>query len=89
MWTGTVPHYTILPYRAHLAVVVALVAAGVVASAQGGRRAVTLIVTGGTVLTENDVRQVMSSGAIAINGTDIVTSARLPRSRRVNSDPDH
>jgi len=58
--------------RAHLAVVAALVAATVVASAQGGRRAVTLIVTGGTVLTENDVRQVLSPGAIAINGTDIV-----------------
>ena len=58
--------------RAHLAVVAALVAATVVASAQGGRRAVTLIVPGGTVLTENDVRQVLSPGAIAINGTDIV-----------------
>ena len=73
MWTGTVPHYTISArMRAHLAVVAALVAATVVASAQGGRRAVTLIVTGGTVLTENDVRQVLSPGAIAINGTDIV-----------------
>jgi len=58
--------------RAHLAIVAALVAATVVASAQGGRRAVSLIVIGGTVLTENDIRQVLAPGAVAINGTDIV-----------------
>ena len=58
--------------RAHLALVAALMAATVVASAQGGRRAVSLIVTGGTVLTENDMRQVLAPGAVAINGTDIV-----------------
>src|SRR6476620_6501315 len=73
MWTGTVPHYTISArMRAHLAVVAALLAATIVASAQGGRRAVSLIVTGGTVLTENDLRQVLTPGAIAINGSDIV-----------------
>ena len=58
--------------RAHLAVVLALLATTVVASAQGPRRAVSLVVIGGTVLTENDTRQVLSPGAIAINGTDIV-----------------
>ncbi|HEX7942849.1 MAG TPA: amidohydrolase family protein, partial [Gemmatimonadaceae bacterium] len=58
--------------RAHLAVVLALVAASIVASAQGARRAVSLIVSGATVLTENDARQVFSPGAVAINGTDIV-----------------
>ncbi|HUR33679.1 MAG TPA: amidohydrolase, partial [Vicinamibacterales bacterium] len=58
--------------RAHLAVVLALVAATVVASAQGARRAVSLVVIGGTVLTENDARQVLSPGAVAINGSDIV-----------------
>src|SRR3954451_16219200 len=73
MWTGTVPHYTISArMRAQLAVVLALVAATVVASAQGGRRAVSLVVTGGTVLTENDLRQVIAPGAVAINGSDIV-----------------
>src|SRR5690349_6501630 len=73
MWTGTVPHYTISHrMRAHLAVVLALVAASIVASAQGARRAVSLIVSGATVLTENDARQVFSPGAVAINGTDIV-----------------
>ncbi|MEQ1730108.1 MAG: amidohydrolase family protein [Vicinamibacterales bacterium] len=58
--------------RASLAVVLALVAAMVVASAQGARRAVSLVVIGGTVLTENDTRQVLSPGAVAINGSDIV-----------------
>ncbi|MBS1818893.1 MAG: amidohydrolase [Acidobacteria bacterium] len=58
--------------RAQFAVVVALVAATVVASAQGARRAVSLVVIGGTVLTQNDTRQVFSPGAVAINGTDIV-----------------
>ena len=73
MWTGTAPHYTIsFCMRAHLAVVLALLATTVVASAQGARRAVSLVVIGGTVLTENDTRQVLSPGAIAINGTDIV-----------------
>jgi 5-methylthioadenosine/S-adenosylhomocysteine deaminase len=58
--------------RAHLAVVLALTAATVVGSAQGGRRTVSLVVIGGTVLTENDSRQVLSPGAVAINGSDIV-----------------
>jgi 5-methylthioadenosine/S-adenosylhomocysteine deaminase len=58
--------------RAHVAVVVALLAATVVASAQGARRAISLVVIGGTVLTENDTRQVLSPGAVAINGSDIV-----------------
>jgi 5-methylthioadenosine/S-adenosylhomocysteine deaminase len=58
--------------RAYLALVVALVAATVVASAQGARRAVSLVIVGGTVLTQDDMRQVLSPGAIAVNGTDIV-----------------
>ena len=58
--------------RAHFAVALALLATTAVASAQGARRAVSLVVIGGTVLTENDTRQVLSPGAIAINGTDIV-----------------
>lgn len=58
--------------RASLAVLLALVAATVVTSAQGARRAVSLVVIGGTVLTENDTRQVLSPGAVAINGSDIV-----------------
>jgi len=58
--------------RASFAVVLAFVAATVVTSAQGSRRAVSLVVIGGTVLTENDTRQVLSPGAVAINGSDIV-----------------
>jgi 5-methylthioadenosine/S-adenosylhomocysteine deaminase len=58
--------------RAPIAVVLAFVAATVVATAQGARRAVSLVVTGGIVLTQNDTRQVLSPGALAINGSDIV-----------------
>jgi 5-methylthioadenosine/S-adenosylhomocysteine deaminase len=61
--------------RAQAAIVLALVAATVVASAQGGRRAVSLIVTGGIVLTQNDTRRVLSPGAVAIDGSDIVDVA--------------
>jgi 5-methylthioadenosine/S-adenosylhomocysteine deaminase len=58
--------------RAHLALLVALVAATIALSAQGSRRPVSLIVIGGTVLTQNDVRQVLSPGAVAISNSDIV-----------------
>jgi 5-methylthioadenosine/S-adenosylhomocysteine deaminase len=39
---------------------------------QPARRAITIVVTGGTVVTENAARQIVSPGAIAIDGTDIV-----------------
>lgn len=58
--------------RASVALVLALVATTVAMSAQGGRRNISLIVTGGTVLTENDTRQIFSPGSVAINGSDIV-----------------
>ena len=58
--------------RAHFAVVLALVAATSVAFAQGVRRPVSLVVIGGTVLTEDDTRRVFSPGAVAISGSDIV-----------------
>jgi 5-methylthioadenosine/S-adenosylhomocysteine deaminase len=51
-----------------LLVVLALV--GV--SAQPGRRRVALIVTGGTVLTQNATHRILAPGAVAIDGTDIV-----------------
>jgi 5-methylthioadenosine/S-adenosylhomocysteine deaminase len=63
--------------RAQLAVVLALVAATVAVSAQNARRTVSLIVIGGTVLTQNDTRQVFSPGAVAINGSDIVDVGAL------------
>jgi len=58
--------------RASVALVLALVAATVAMSAQSARRNISLIVTGGTVLTENDTRRIFSPGAVAINGSDIV-----------------
>jgi 5-methylthioadenosine/S-adenosylhomocysteine deaminase len=36
------------------------------------RRAVSLVVTGGTVVTQNGARQVLAPGAIAIDGADIL-----------------
>jgi len=41
-------------------------------SAQPARRRVSLIVTGGTVLTQNAARRILAPGALAIDGTDIV-----------------
>ncbi|MEQ1911772.1 MAG: amidohydrolase [Vicinamibacterales bacterium] len=58
--------------RAQFALLLALVAATVALSAQGPRRSVSLVVIGGTVLTENDTRQIISPGAVAISGADIV-----------------
>jgi 5-methylthioadenosine/S-adenosylhomocysteine deaminase len=53
------------------ALVVALLATAVV-SAQPARRNISLMVIGGTVITENASRQVLSPGAVAIDGADIV-----------------
>jgi len=44
----------------------------VVLSAQPARRSVTLVVTGGTVITQNAAHTILAPGAIAISGTDIV-----------------
>ena len=41
-------------------------------SAQPARRRVSLIVTGGTVLTQNAAHRILAPGALAIDGTDIV-----------------
>src|SRR4051794_13759196 len=41
-------------------------------SAQPARRRVSLVVTGGTVLTQNASHQILTPGAVAIEGTDIV-----------------
>ena len=42
------------------------------AAAQPARRAVTLVVVGGTVITQNAARDIISPGAVAIDGTDII-----------------
>ncbi|HMF60121.1 MAG TPA: amidohydrolase family protein, partial [Vicinamibacterales bacterium] len=51
---------------------VALLAAASVAFAQPARRTVSLIVTGGTVVTVDPAARVLSPGAVAIDGRDIV-----------------
>jgi 5-methylthioadenosine/S-adenosylhomocysteine deaminase len=73
MWTGTVPHYTIFPLmRAGWALVVlTAVAAHFAASAQAPR-SISLVVTGGTVLTQNGSRQILAPGAIAIDAAEIL-----------------
>jgi 5-methylthioadenosine/S-adenosylhomocysteine deaminase len=52
-------------------VVIALLALAAV-SAQPAKRRVALVVSGGTVLTQNAAHRVLSPGAVAIEGTDIV-----------------
>jgi len=49
-----------------------IVAAAGVLGAQAARRPVALVVTGGTVVTENTAHRVLAPGAVAIDGTDIV-----------------
>ncbi len=56
----------------HLVAAVVALATVVVVSAQPARRRVSLIVTGGTVLTQNAAHTILSPGAIAIDKTDIV-----------------
>ena len=53
------------------AVVIASLALGVL-SAQPAKRRVSLIVSGGTVLTQNAAHRILAPGALAIEGTDIV-----------------
>jgi 5-methylthioadenosine/S-adenosylhomocysteine deaminase len=55
---------------ARTAAIVLAIAA--MAAAESGRRHASLVVVGGTVITENAAHQILSPGAVAINGTDIV-----------------
>src|SRR5947208_16006296 len=52
--------------------VLLIAAALTTVSAQPTRRTISLVVAGGTVVTENATRQIVSPGAVAIDGTDIV-----------------
>lgn len=61
------PHALILTFVASAAALV---------SAQAPRRSVSLIVIGGTVITQNSAHEVVSPGAIAVNGTEIVAIDR-------------
>src|SRR5262245_17586718 len=59
--------------RAHHAAVAAIVLISIAGlTAQQGRRPASLVVVGGTVITENSTREVLSPGAVAIEGTDIL-----------------
>ena len=59
--------------RAHHAIVAAIaLALAALPSAQQARRAASLVVVGGTVITENAIRQVYSPGAVAIDGSDVL-----------------
>src|SRR6185503_9805990 len=59
---------------AKLAILLAVI--GAVVAAQSTRRAATLVVIGGTVLTQNAQHTILSPGAVAIEGTDIVAVDR-------------
>ncbi len=54
-----------------LVIVVSAIAA-VAAAAQPARRAASLVVIGGTVVTGNATHQILTPGAVALNGADIV-----------------
>jgi 5-methylthioadenosine/S-adenosylhomocysteine deaminase len=58
--------------RAPHAAVAAIVLLSIAGLAAQARRPASLVIIGGTVITENSTRQVFSPGAVAIQGTDIV-----------------
>src|SRR5262245_32446480 len=60
--------------RAHHGAVAAAIVFFTIAglTAQQARRPASLVVVGGTVITENSTREVLSPGAVAIDGTSIV-----------------
>ena len=73
MWTGTSPHYTISTHmRASHAAMCAVVFAATALTAQPERRAISLIVEGGTVVTVNSERRIFLPGFVAIDGNTII-----------------
>jgi 5-methylthioadenosine/S-adenosylhomocysteine deaminase len=58
--------------RAPSVLVAALALTAVTLAAQPARRAVSLVVIGGTVMTENAAHQILTPGAVAIDGDTIV-----------------
>ena len=56
--------------------IAAVFAIGAVTAAQAPLRSVSLIVVGGTVVTQNGSHQILSPGAVAIDGADIVAVDR-------------
>src|SRR6185436_15211495 len=53
-------------------VIVVTLAAVTVVAAQPARRAVSLVVIGGTVITQDAAHRIVSPGAVAIAGADII-----------------
>jgi 5-methylthioadenosine/S-adenosylhomocysteine deaminase len=53
-------------------IVLLTVTAATLVAAQPARRAVSLVVVGGTVITQNAAHRIVSPGAVAIAGTDII-----------------
>src|SRR5262245_51091365 len=74
MWTGTVGTlYNFPRMRAWITSLATLAAAATLtACAPSGQRFVSLIVTGGTVVTENASHQILSPGAVVVDGDAIV-----------------
>src|SRR6185436_18872346 len=60
----------------HLKLAILLAATAAIAAAQSPRRPATLVVIGGTVITQNAAHAILSPGAVAIDGTDIVAVDR-------------
>jgi 5-methylthioadenosine/S-adenosylhomocysteine deaminase len=58
--------------RAPVSIVALTLAAATCVACQSSRRAASLVVIGGTVITENAAGQVLSPGAVAIDGTTII-----------------
>ena len=52
--------------------VVAALALATIASSQTGRQSASLVVIGGTVITEDTAHRILAPGAVAIDGTDIL-----------------
>src|SRR6478736_2702629 len=53
-------------------IALAVMAAGASVTGQPGRRSIALVVSGGTVITQNSAHQILNPGSVAIDGTDIV-----------------
>jgi 5-methylthioadenosine/S-adenosylhomocysteine deaminase len=64
--------YRLLALVLTLSVCVCAACAAVAVHQPAGRRPITLVVSGGTVVTMDPARRVLSPGAVAIDGTDIV-----------------
>jgi 5-methylthioadenosine/S-adenosylhomocysteine deaminase len=62
--------------RACLVPILAIAFGATMACGPDGRRSVSLIVTGGTVVTQNSSRQIVSPGAVVIDGDEIVAVNR-------------